>query len=74
MKIITLNTHSLIEENYETKLIQFVEMVKTEQPDVIALQEVNQSLACPAAGSPESVGYISSKGNDKLVRQGNHAP
>lgn len=72
MKIITLNTHSLIEENYETKLIQFVEMVKTEQPDVIALQEVNQSLACPAADSPESVGYISSKGNDKLVRQGNH--
>ena len=30
MKILTLNTHSLMEENYEEKLKQFAEMIKKE--------------------------------------------
>ena len=34
MKILTLNTHSLVEEKYEEKLIEFVEMLKVEKPDV----------------------------------------
>ena len=45
MKLITLNTHSLIEEHYEEKLHAFAEMVRKEKPDILALQEVNQ-LAC----------------------------
>ena len=43
MKILTLNTHSLQEENYEQKLDWFVEGILKEKPDIIALQEVNQT-------------------------------
>ena len=44
MKILTLNTHSLQEENYEQKLNWFVEGILKERPDIIAMQEVNQSV------------------------------
>ena len=43
MKILTLNTHSLVEENSEEKLKWFVEGILREKPDIIALQEVNQT-------------------------------
>ena len=43
MKILTLNTHSLQEENYPQKLEWFVEGILKEKPDIIALQEVNQT-------------------------------
>lgn len=43
MKILTLNTHSLLEDDYQQKLSWFVEGVLREMPDIIALQEVNQS-------------------------------
>lgn len=72
MKLLTLNTHSLIEENYETKLKQFVEMVLKELPDVIALQEVNQSMYAEEAPSPETYGYMPCEGNEKPVRSDNH--
>ena len=48
MKLMTLNTHSLVEPGYENKLKLFAEAVLREQPDVIALQEVNQSMVEPA--------------------------
>ncbi len=44
MKLLTLNTHSLQEENYLQKLEQFVQTICQEKPDVVALQEVNQSV------------------------------
>ena len=43
MKLLTINTHSLQEENYAQKLDQFVESVLKERPDLIAMQEVNQT-------------------------------
>ena len=43
MKLLTLNTHSLIEPEYEAKREIFVEFIAKEQPDVFALQEVNQT-------------------------------
>lgn len=43
MKILTLNTHSLVEENSDKKLHWFVEGILREKPDIIALQEVNQT-------------------------------
>ena len=49
MKILTLNTHSLVEENYRVKTEIFIDTVLRERPDVIALQEVNQTIAEPAA-------------------------
>ena len=48
MKLMTLNTHSLVEPGYENKLKLFAEVVLRERPDVIALQEVNQSMGEPA--------------------------
>lgn len=44
MKLLTLNTHSLEERDYEKKLKIFTEEILKEKPDVIALQEVNQPL------------------------------
>ena len=43
MKLMTLNTHSLEEEDYEAKLHAFAEGVCRAEPDIIALQEVNQT-------------------------------
>ncbi len=45
MKLLTLNTHSLAEENYEEKLKISVAAIVSEKPDIIALQEVNQSIS-----------------------------
>lgn len=45
MKLLTLNTHSLAEPGYEEKLLLFAEMVQKEQPEVFALQEVNQRIS-----------------------------
>ena len=45
MKLLTLNTHSLQEEDYEQKLEWFIEGILQEKPDIIALQEVNQTAA-----------------------------
>ncbi len=43
-KLITLNTHSIVETDYEEKLKLFVDMIVEEQPDVIAMQEVSQRI------------------------------
>lgn len=61
MKILTLNTHSIMEAGYEEKLIKFVEMVKEVSPDLFALQEVNQSLAMPEAVDAPETGYVACK-------------
>lgn len=55
MKLLTLNTHSFVEEEYERKRALFVRGILQEKPDVIALQEVNQSrnakrVEVPGAG------------------------
>ena len=43
MKILTINTHSLIEEDYERKLDVFIDAIYRLRPDIIAMQEVNQT-------------------------------
>ena len=43
MKLLTCNTHSLVEDKYEEKLKAFVNRVAQEKFDIIALQEVNQT-------------------------------
>ncbi len=43
MKLLTINTHSLIEVNYTQKLEEFIRAVEIEKPDIIAMQEVNQT-------------------------------
>ena len=44
MRLLTLNTHSQAEENYDDKCDIFVNSVIKLKPDVIAMQEVNQSI------------------------------
>ena len=51
MKIMTLNTHSLAEPEYESKLAAFAGSLVQIKPDIIALQEVNQSRSAPPAAS-----------------------
>ena len=51
MRLLTLNTHSLVEPDYEAKRKFFVDFIAKEQPDVFALQEVNQTALlrrCPS--------------------------
>lgn len=73
MKILTLNTHSIVENNYEDKLIAFVEMLKEVKPDVFALQEVNQSLAMPAAEDVSLTGYVKCQNSKEIIHKDNHA-
>ncbi len=70
MKLLTLNTHSLVEENYEEKLRIFVRAVSKELPDVIALQEVNQSIGANAA-TENPPGYFPSN-KAAVIREDNH--
>ena len=47
MKILTLNTHSLAEENATEKMQLFSGIIEQEQPEIMAFQEVNQTMAEP---------------------------
>lgn len=73
MKIITLNTHSLIEVEYEKKLLEFVEVIQKEEPDIVALQEVNQTATSIAYPSVFLDGYVRCKECDVVIRKDNHA-
>lgn len=68
MKLLTLNTHSLVEEDYPRKLKIFAEAVSAEKPDIIALQEVNQSRTEVAANL---VRYIPAD-HSAVIRTDNH--
>lgn len=73
MKLLTLNTHSLIEPDYEKKLKLFAEMIQKEQPEVFALQEVNQTRSLETADIGPDTGYILCHGYEGPVRKDNHA-
>jgi len=72
MKLLTLNTHSLIEPNYEAKRKIFVDFIADKQPDVFALQEVNQTAS---AAELEAIpaGYVPCPGNRVPLKADNHA-
>lgn len=67
MKLMTLNTHSLMEENYEYKLNVLVNAIVKYNVDVIALQEIMQ----PISGKEIDV----SCHNEGIIplKEGNHA-
>ncbi len=44
MKLLTLNLHSYLDDNWQNKLKVFTDFIIRELPDVVALQEVNQPL------------------------------
>ena len=49
MKLLTLNTHSLHGGDWEQKLEWFVQGILEKKPDIIALQEVNQTITAQEA-------------------------
>lgn len=57
LRLLTLNTHSHAERQYEKKLHAFAEGIAALQPDVIALQEVSQTKS--AAPAKDLWGYYS---------------
>lgn len=57
IKLLTLNTHSLVEENYDKKLLEFVEVIAKQVPDIIALQEVNQTCTKEPLNMKELSGF-----------------
>ena len=71
MKILTLNTHSLVEPGYENKLIEFANVIQKERPQVFALQEVNQLREAMLADIKE--GFVSCKNDGSVIREDNHA-
>ncbi len=69
MKLLTLNTHSLIDRSYMSHLEIFCDAISKIKPDIIALQEVNQTSFARKAVVPDS---FTPCGNVPL-RLGNHA-
>lgn len=73
MKLLTLNTHSLHENNYKQKLKQFIEVILQEKPDIIALQEVNQTISSPLVDLSQLIGYYPCPNEKIPIRSDNHA-
>lgn len=71
MKILTLNTHSLAEENAGEKMELFAGIIEKEQPEVMAFQEVNQTMAEPFLNEKEVWGYQPVKGLEGKMRLDN---
>ena len=67
MKLLTLNTHSLSEYNYSHKLQVFAESISRMLPDIIALQEVNQTRTSPVVMECRYDNFTS------VVKEDNHA-
>ncbi len=70
LTLLTLNTHSLIEEDYEKKTKIFVSSVAKILPDVFALQEVNQT-SDKSIIIPDSMYYPLR--DDICIKSDNHA-
>ena len=73
MKLITLNTHSLVEPDYGAKTREFAQVILKEQPDIVALQEVNQSQNASVIPDVMLPGYVRCSGFDRQIRSDNHA-
>lgn len=72
MRLLTLNTHSLIEEGYTEKLDIFVSEISRLRPDIVALQEVNQTRGKAEAFREQLFSFVPS-GSNLPIRADNHA-
>lgn len=73
VKLLTLNTHSLQEDNYPQKLEWFVEGLLRERPDLVAMQEVNQTMTALPAAAEWLEGYHPAPGHNIPILRDNHA-
>lgn len=72
MKILTLNSHSLLDQDYGQKLEWFVAGILKEMPDIVALQEVNQTFHA-ALVEPEALNGQYPVPGCMNIRSDNHA-
>lgn len=70
MKVMTLNTHSWMEDDPEKKFAQLVKFLAQESCDLICLQEVNQLLDSPLA--EKIPGYVAVSGSP-AIHEDNYA-
>lgn len=70
MKLLTINTHSLLEENYNEKCNEFVLGILTHQPDVIAMQEVNQTFSEDIIDNQDFLGDVPLRKDNYAVKIG----
>ncbi len=70
MKLITLNTHSIIDEGYERKIDILVKAIVKHKPDIVALQEVMQPIDAEnkSCEKIKTVGDIPTKKGNFLLR------
>lgn len=73
MKLMTMNVHSLVEEDYERKLVEFADAAAGEKPDILALQEVSQPAAEEVWPDEELEGFVRCRDVSMPVRRGNYA-
>lgn len=69
MKLLTLNTHSLVEKDYEKKLAYFINWVDRNDYDVISLQEVNQSISAEKVTADN---YFIGANENVKIKENNH--
>lgn len=72
MKLMTVNTHSLVGEDFPLRAEAFFESILLELPDVIAMQEVNQTPDAPVVDS-DTVSRFVSSGVSIPLREDNYA-
>ncbi|WP_433751452.1 endonuclease/exonuclease/phosphatase family protein [Paenibacillus amylolyticus] len=72
MKLLTLNVHAWMEENQLEKLKQLAAFIHEQQFDIIALQEVNQSMD-EAPLSPDDLHAYYSADPELIIKRDNYA-
>ena len=73
MKLMTINTHSILEENYIGKMESFVKAVAQLQPDIITMQEVNQTADAPKAIAVLQLNRTYNNQEPRQLKADNHA-
>ena len=68
MKILTINTHSILEKDYEKKCEYFKDAIIKIQPDIIAMQEVSQSKWAKTVDNPNYIGTIPIKSDNHALK------
>lgn len=71
MKLLTLNAHSLAEDDYPRKLMDFADAVLQERPDIIALQESSQTACGQEVPQHLLTGYVPCA-ETAVIRADNH--
>lgn len=72
LKLLTLNTHAWLEEQQMEKITQLAAFINEREFDVIALQEVNQSIM-ETAVSPERLTHYVCADQEAVIKQDNYA-